>query len=117
MIKIDGIKSTLYPFQVKSVGLMLERECIKRRTIMPNFIKLESPLSSNFYFDLFTKRIYLHADVMSLPLGGILGENMGLGKTLMCLSLINLTKYEITKIPSDNFYYIMKLKSTMKSRL
>lgn len=103
MIKIDGIKSTLYPFQVKSVGLMLERECIKRRTIMPNFIKLESPLSSNFYFDLFTKRIYLHADVMSLPLGGILGENMGLGKTLMCLSLINLTKYEITKIPSDNF--------------
>ena len=64
---------------------------------MPNFIKLESPLSSNFYFDLFTKRIYLHADVMSLPLGGILGENMGLGKTLMCLSLISLTKYEITK--------------------
>lgn len=60
MIKIDGIKSTLYPFQVKSVGLMLERECIKRRTIMPNFIKLESPLSSNFYFDLFTKRfIYM----------------------------------------------------------
>lgn len=117
MIKVDGIKSTLYPFQARSVGVMLERECITRRTIMPNFIKLESPLSSTFYFDLFTKSIHLQPDVMTLPLGGILGENMGLGKTLMCLSLINLTKYEITKIPSDNFllYNEIEINDEMKT--
>ncbi|EGW31266.1 uncharacterized protein SPAPADRAFT_67342 [Spathaspora passalidarum NRRL Y-27907] len=99
---ITGVTSTLYPFQARSVAKMLEKETIPGRALVPNLISVKCPDGSQeYYFDLKTKCIFESPELLSLPRGGILAENMGLGKTLISLSLISASKYEVSKIPSD----------------
>lgn len=116
-VKIPGVKSLVYPYQARSLGVMLERESTVRRSLVPNFIKLKSPISmTEFYFDLYTKQICTKPSLVTLPKGGILAENMGLGKTLICLGLICLTKFEISKIPLDLLlYHEIEIQDSVKS--
>lgn len=103
---INGVVSQLYPFQVTSVCIMLEKESIDRKALVPNFIQIMSPGSGiHYYFDMDSKSFYSKPELYSLPKGGILAENMGLGKTLICLSLICLTKCDISGIPQSYLLY------------
>ncbi|KAG7663680.1 uncharacterized protein J8A68_002796 [[Candida] subhashii] len=102
LVTITGVKSTLYPFQIRSVASMLERETKPEMSLIPNLIKLKSPLgNSDYYFDLTNKLICSKPEMLSLPRGGILAENMGSGKTLICLALVCLSKYEFSKITDE----------------
>lgn len=98
---LQGISSTLYPFQLKSVCAMYEKELLKKREVVPNFTSVSSPTGLTYYVNIFNFEIYRLPELFLLPRGGILAENMGLGKTLMCLSLICLTKHQISMIPDD----------------
>lgn len=102
---IPGIKSTLYPFQIRSLSKMVEKESITSKADSPNFTKLTSPVGSNYYFNFQTNLLYNEPETYILPRGGILAENMGLGKTMICLSLICLTKCDISKVPEDILLY------------
>lgn len=103
---IPGVLSKLYPFQVRSVCKMYERESFVHRALVPNYIQLESPKSRKvYYFDLLTYRFLQTPELFVLPKGGILAENMGFGKTLICLSLISLTKFEVSKVPDDHILH------------
>lgn len=105
-VSVPGVKSALYPFQVRSLCKMYEKESEPSVDTLPSFIEIESPVNQKiYYFDCLTNKFCLEPDVFSLPRGGILAENMGLGKTLICLSLISLTKHEITKVPEDVMVY------------
>lgn len=105
-VAIDGVKSKLYPFQVKSLSKMLEKESSPKRALIPNMIKLKCPnLFNNYYFDLFNYRLYTSPELYALPRGGILGESMGVGKTLICLSLVCLTKFDVSTVPEDLLLY------------
>lgn len=104
--KICGVLSKLYPFQVRSVCKMYERESFVHRALVPNYIQVGSPMSRKvYYFDLLTYRFLQTPELFVLPKGGILAENMGFGKTLICLSLICLTKFEVSRTPDDHILY------------
>ncbi|CCE79224.1 Piso0_001275 [Millerozyma farinosa CBS 7064] len=97
---LDGLKTDLYPFQMKSLCKMLEKESDERKVLVPNFIKLQSNEKQKvFYYDIDSGKVFIHPEYCILPRGGILAENMGLGKTLICLSLICTTKYDVAEIP------------------
>lgn len=111
---IPGVKTQLYPFQIKSLSKMYERESLPERTLVPNFICLRSPLSQKvYYFDILNTAFFLKPELFQQPRGGILAENMGLGKTLICLSLICLTKWELSTLPED-YLTVMKDEDEVK---
>lgn len=104
---IPGVKTQLYPFQIKSLTKMYEKESIPGKTLVPNFLELKAPCSeTNYYFDITTFELYMKPELFQQPRGGILAENMGLGKTLICLSLICLTKWEISTLPKDYLIFV-----------
>lgn len=96
-----GMRSTLYPFQLQSLAKMLEKETKPTRRVVPNFLELRSFTGSNVYFDFANAVFWSQPELYLLPCGGILAENMGLGKTLICLALICHTKNDVSRIPSD----------------
>lgn len=98
---IPGLVSTLYPFQLSSVCRMYEKELIRQREIVPNYTKVVSPSGGTYYVNIFDMDFHKLPEMFLLPKGGILAENMGLGKTLICLSLICLTKHQFSVIPED----------------
>ncbi|KAG2735987.1 hypothetical protein G9P44_000077 [Scheffersomyces stipitis] len=100
--QIDGVKTELYTFQIRSIAKMYEKEVFPQKALSPNFVELRSPSNGfKFYFHLQSYFVHIEPEIYSLPRGGILAENMGLGKTLICLSLICLTKNDISQIPND----------------
>lgn len=99
---IPGVKTQLYRFQIKSLTKMYEKETNPGTTLVANYIKLKSPIGMEYYYELTKGGIYREPETLPLPKGGILAENMGLGKTLICLSLICLTKWELSKHIPDN---------------
>ncbi|CAI5758362.1 unnamed protein product [Candida verbasci] len=96
---------------------MLIKESVPQKTIAPNLLQLKSIADQNFYLNLSTMAISVNPELIILPRGGILAENMGLGKTLICLSLICLTKFEIAKKPTDTLLYDTEDKSLVLKSL
>ncbi|KAK6455813.1 DNA-dependent ATPase of the nucleotide excision repair factor 4 complex [Scheffersomyces xylosifermentans] len=97
---IEGVKTSLYPFQIRSIAKMFEKESFVEKSLSPNFVKLRGP-GRNSYLDIMTYALHIKPEIFTLPRGGILAENMGLGKTLICLSLICLTKNDSSQVPDD----------------
>lgn len=94
---ISGIKSVLYNYQRESVTEMLVKELVPEKQLLPGWILL----------DLYGACIHVQSMVISKlaedfasPRGGILAENMGLGKTCICLALVCATRGQMAKIPS-----------------
>lgn len=104
-VSIPGVKSKLYPFQVNSLCKMFEKESSVQRGLIPSLTELKSPTGETFYFDIQHCKFNMQPELYVLPRGGILAENMGLGKTLICLSLICLTKHELSRVPEDMLLY------------
>lgn len=102
---LPGVVSTLYPFQLKSLCKMFEKETVVRNVPVPYFKKLTSPTGRTYYFDMLDPGFYENAQLYTTPRGGILAENMGLGKTLICLSLLCLTKFDVSTVPHDLILY------------
>lgn len=94
---IDGLKSELYPYQKQSVLKMLEREFFPQR--MTTFLNFNR--DKTYFLDLTVLEASQHPEVFVTPRGGILLENMGLGKTFICLALICCSKQEISQIPEQ----------------
>lgn len=98
--EIIGFKSLLYNFQKRSVIKMLQRESLQTFKLMPNVIEIkEGPSKGKTYFDITHLLPILDPPLYLPPRGGILAENMGLGKTCICLALICISKFQISEIP------------------
>ncbi|ODV58941.1 uncharacterized protein ASCRUDRAFT_15071 [Ascoidea rubescens DSM 1968] len=105
---IQGFKSSLYVFQRESIIKMLCQEFNSNSNLLPNLFafttKEKNPINNqNFYFDIQNFSFLKNGDYYKIPKGGILAENMGLGKTCMCLALICLTKYQLPTVSHDTF--------------
>lgn len=93
--EIPGFRSVLYNYQRRSVAKMFEKESIPKIQLMPYIVK-----TKDFkYTDLRTMEPVLEPPTFNAPRGGILAENMGLGKTCICLALICVTKFQISESP------------------
>ena len=90
--EIRGLRTKLYPYQRRTVASMIKREVQPMRALDPRFQSLEGPTGQSFYYDRETGILLGDKGTYEEARGGILGESMGLGKTLICLATIIATK-------------------------
>ncbi|KAF2970179.1 hypothetical protein GQX73_g3386 [Xylaria multiplex] len=100
--RIPGLVTTLYPYQGRSAALMLQRELEPGRIIDPRLRPVLDQASKAWYCDEVSGLVLKEPRFYDGARGGILAEEMGTGKTLICLALILSTKSEPSK-PPDPF--------------
>lgn len=106
---VNGLKTSLYPYQRRSAATMIRREIQPARTLDPRLEALEGPVGNTVYYDERTTTLLRDKRTYEEPRGGILAETMGLGKTLICLAVILATRGHWPRIPpefSTNLYPI-----------
>ncbi|OTA82747.1 hypothetical protein M434DRAFT_400919 [Hypoxylon sp. CO27-5] len=97
--QVPGLTTKLYPYQGRSAALMFQREENPGRIIDPRFQLLLDQEGNPWYYDSVTGIVLKEPRYYDGVRGGILAEEMGTGKTLICLALILCTKSEPTKAP------------------
>ncbi|BFZ64498.1 hypothetical protein YB2330_005644 [Saitoella coloradoensis] len=78
---------------------MLQLELLPRTTLDPRLRQLRSPDGKTYYLDPSGTKIYKQPVLVSNPRGGVLSEEMGTGKTLICLALVLATKHQSARLP------------------
>ncbi|KAL1914909.1 uncharacterized protein VTP21DRAFT_7825 [Calcarisporiella thermophila] len=91
----SGLKTELYRYQRNTLCKMLQRERENRKIVHPRLTKFQTVHGTTFYFDLVDFVATLHPSYYPDTRGGIICEDMGTGKTCICIALILATKYEI----------------------
>ena len=86
--ELRGLRTKLYPYQRRTVASMIRREVEPERGLDPRFQSLEGPTGQDFYYDKETGVLLRDKRTYEEARGGILGESMGLGKTLICLAIV-----------------------------
>ncbi|KAK3498681.1 hypothetical protein B0T13DRAFT_488737 [Neurospora crassa] len=98
--KVLGLKTTLYPFQCRSAASMVQRESQTEPVPDPRLPKrYVDHLGKTYYVDPIAQIIVIDLAYYDSVCGGILAEEMGAGKTLICLALILATKHIPTSVP------------------
>ena len=96
---IFGLMTTLYTYQRRSAAMMLQREVQQEQVIDPRLVKVVDQLGNPYYYDAVTGTGLKAPRYYDRPCGGILAEEMGAGKTLICLALILATRHIPSKVP------------------
>ena len=94
-ITVPGMISTLYPYQARSVSTMLQHEIEPKPFVDPRLIRIDGPVTS--YLD--GNKFFRFPAMVTAPRGGILGEEMGSGKTCEVLALILASLGQTPVIP------------------
>ncbi|WFD35026.1 hypothetical protein MCUN1_001872 [Malassezia cuniculi] len=98
-VRVPQLQCTLFGYQRNSLAKMLRRELEPGRFSDPYYIEKTSPLGDVYAFDphslafLDASAVAQYADVR----GGILCDEMGVGKTLICLALILHTRHQVAQ--------------------
>lgn len=98
-VKLPGLQTRLHPYQRRTVATMIKREVEPARALDPRLASLQGPTGQGFYYDKETGVLLRDGRKYDEARGGILGESMGLGKTLICLAAIVATKGHWPEIP------------------
>lgn len=97
--QLPGLATKLYPYQTRSAGLMLQRECETRLELDPRLEQRVAPDGSMYFYSPRDAAFLRSPRFYETPKGGILAETMGLGKTLMCIALVLSTVGHLPKVP------------------
>lgn len=97
--EVVGLKTELRPYQRQSAALMLERESQPYRVLDPRLLKVPDQNGQPWYYDRVNGFGLLEPRQYDGVKGGILAEQMGAGKTLICLALILATKHQTSQVP------------------
>ncbi|EME88215.1 uncharacterized protein MYCFIDRAFT_27902 [Pseudocercospora fijiensis CIRAD86] len=98
---IQGLTTSLYPYQRRSAGAMLHRESTQQRNLDPRLEERVAPDGSTFYYGPRGLQFFREPKFWETPRGGVLAESMGLGKTVICLTLILATKNHLPSFPKQ----------------
>ncbi|QPC75470.1 hypothetical protein HYE68_006222 [Fusarium pseudograminearum] len=89
---IVGLNSELYPYQRRSAALMLQKEVQPEQILDPRLLQIQDQEGGSWYFDPVSSTILKDPRYYDGVCGGILAEEMGAGKTIICLALILATR-------------------------
>ena len=98
---LADIKTSLFSYQRRSAAEMLRREVSVRRISDPRLLPMSGPTGERYFYDNRTGTLLREERFYEAAKGGILAENMGIGKTLICLTLILATKGHWPNIPPE----------------
>ncbi|KAG0022803.1 hypothetical protein BGZ82_010899 [Podila clonocystis] len=99
----DGMRTRLYEYQKKSIWKMLKRELCPGYILDPCLIPMKDMENNEYFIDYSDTGLGIYRtptrrwdDVR----GGILCEDMGTGKTCICIALILHTRHQFSVAPS-----------------
>ena len=98
---VYGLSTAMYKYQCRSAALMLQREAQPSQMIDPRLIHLKDQRGTTWYCDLSASSCLIDPRTYETAKGGICAETMGLGKTLICLSLILATRDLSSHVPVE----------------
>ncbi|KAM0251245.1 hypothetical protein ACHAP5_001843 [Fusarium lateritium] len=96
---ISGLKTELYPYQRRSSAMMLQKEVQPQQVLDPRLLHVQDQEGGVWYMDPVIGTILKEPRYYDGVSGGILAEEMGSGKTVICLALILATKQLPTQPP------------------
>lgn len=96
---VDGLETKLHPYQRRSTAVMLQRESEPGIILDPRLVTMQDRNGLTFYVDPVKSTILREPRHYDGIAGGILAEEMGAGKTLICLALILATRNFPTRPP------------------
>lgn len=96
---LAGLRTKLYPYQQRSVALMIQKEYQPEKVLDPRYLKVADQDGNPWFYDAVTGTPLAQPRFYDTVSGGILAEEMGSGKTVMCLALILATKHQSSKAP------------------
>jgi hypothetical protein len=100
---LEGMQAKLYPYQARSASLMIQREAAPQLHLDPRLEVRHSPNGEKFFFGARDGSFLHEPRFYEANRGGILAETMGLGKTIICLSVILATRGHSPQIPAAYF--------------
>ncbi|KAF5875730.1 putative snf2 family helicase protein [Botrytis fragariae] len=92
----------MHPYQCQTAAMMLQRETQPGYIMDPRLRRIQDQYGQSFYCDLSANVCLREPRLYEAPRGGICAEDMGLGKTLICLALILSTKYLRPQMPDEH---------------
>lgn len=99
--QLPGLKTILYPYQRRSAAQMLQRECEDKLELDPRLEKRIALDDSVYYYEPWDVSFSRSPRFYESCKGGILAETMGLGKTLICITLILATRGYLPRTPGQ----------------
>lgn len=96
---VDGLVTEMYPYQCRSAALMHQREVHSSRFLDPRLIEVFDQRGDVYYHNPVTGDSFREPRYYDTVRGGILAEEMGAGKTLICLALITATRHQPASVP------------------
>jgi hypothetical protein len=96
---IPGLTSPLYLYQRRSAALMLQREDAPGQVLDPRLVRTVDQDGDSWYYDRHSGIVLREPRYYDGISGGILAEQMGAGKTIICLALILATRHQPALVP------------------
>lgn len=96
---VDGLLTNMYPHQCRSAALMHQKEVQPGQHLDPRLVQVFDQAGGIYYYNPIVGDVFREPRYYDAVRGGILAEEMGAGKTLICLALIAATKHKPSSIP------------------
>ncbi|KAI8822029.1 SNF2 family N-terminal domain-containing protein [Fimicolochytrium jonesii] len=98
----NGMKSTLYGYQRRTLWKLLQRELLPQHVLDPDLMECKSPDSgAPYWIQISTGSVFASPFFWEENRGGIICEDMGTGKTCIAIALILQTRHHISIPPVD----------------
>lgn len=98
---VPGLETKLYPYQRRSAATMLQKESQPDTVLDPRLLHVQGPDGYRWYLDPVAGTILNEPRMYDNVSGGILAEEMGSGKTVICLTVILATKHLTAAAPDS----------------
>ncbi|KAH0363574.1 hypothetical protein KCU65_g7320, partial [Aureobasidium melanogenum] len=99
--QLSGLKTVLYAYQRRSAAQMLQRECEDKLELDPRLEKRIALDGSTYYYEPWNVSFFRSPRFYESCKGGLLAETMGLGKTLICITLVLATRGYLPRTPAQ----------------